>query len=77
MVAIPFVLLMGAIAGGMLKWGNAKAGTMAVGLLFGLLLASTSIGPPIVSAMTTAEQTIVATLSAAVGAGHATSGGAR
>lgn len=67
MASIPFVFLMGIIAFCMVKWGKSKAGGMMVGCLFGLLLATTAVGPPIVSAATSAEQAIISGFAKAVG----------
>lgn len=46
-MTIPLVLLLGFLAFGLVKWGKHKPSGVVVGILFGLALASTAVGPPI------------------------------
>jgi hypothetical protein len=70
MVAIPFVLLMGFIAFGVIKWGSAKGHHVVIGVLFGLLLAGTAAGPPIVGALVHTEEVFVSAIAQAAGGGQ-------
>ena len=66
MITIPLVLLLGLLAFGLVRWGNQKASGVVVGVLFGLALASTSIGPPIVHGLTSFSSSMVKAISSAV-----------
>lgn len=48
-MTIPLVVLLGFLAFGLVKWGKHKVSGIVVGVLFGLTLASTAIGPGILS----------------------------
>lgn len=51
-MTIPIVLLLGFLAFGLVKWGKHKVSGVVVGILFGLALASTAVGPPILAGFT-------------------------
>jgi hypothetical protein len=65
-MTIPLVLILGALAIGLIKWGKQKISGVVVGVLFGLALASTAVGPPILHTVTAASRTVVAAVSSAV-----------
>jgi hypothetical protein len=66
MVTLPIVVLLGLLAFGLVKWGNQKVSGVLVGVVFGLALATTSVGPPILHAVSTASETVVSAISSAV-----------
>ena len=66
MVTLPFVVVLGLLAFGLVKWGKQKVSGVVVGMLFGLALATTAVGPPILHAVTAASKTVVAAISSAV-----------
>lgn len=66
MITIPFVLLFGLLAFGCIKWGTAKWGHIIVGTLFGLVLASTSIGGQIVAGITTLSVALIHAANSAI-----------
>ncbi|WP_166845107.1 hypothetical protein [Isoptericola sp. BMS4] len=59
------VLLVVVIAG--LYVRKVSAGSLVLGALFGLALASTAVGPPILSGFQTALDSLVSAISSAVG----------
>jgi len=65
-MTIPIVVLLGLLAFGLVKWGKQKISGLLVGILFGLALATTSVGPPILHAVSTASKTVVSAVSSAV-----------
>ena len=65
-MTIPLVILLGFIAFGLVKWGKGKASHIIVGILFGLALASTGIGPPILSGFQAFGTAIFGSLAGAV-----------
>jgi len=65
-VTIPLVLILGLLAFGLVRWGKQKVSGLLVGILLGLALASTAVGPPILDAVTSASRTIVTAISQAV-----------
>ena len=69
MITFPLFLLFAFVAAVLVKTGAVKGGALVLGVLVGLSLATTSIGPPILSAMTSATTTAVHTISGVVG-GH-------
>ena len=66
MVTLPLVVLLGLLAFGLVKWGKQKVSGVLVGILFGLALATTAVGPPILNAVSAASRAIVAGISSAV-----------
>lgn len=66
MVTIPLVVLLGLLAFGLVRWGKQKLSGVIVGVLFGLALASTSVGPPILHGLTTMSTTLVKAIGSAV-----------
>ena len=69
MITFPLFLLFAFVAAVLVKTGAVKGGAIVLGVLVGLSLASTAVGPPILSAMTSATTTAVHTISGVVG-GH-------
>lgn len=67
MLTIPLVLLLGFLAFGLVRWGKYKASGVVVGALFGLALASTAAGPPILRGFTAFSAAIFGALGTAVG----------
>ncbi len=67
MLTIPLVLILGLLAFGLVKWGKQKVSGVVVGVLFGLALASTSVGPPILHGLTAFSKSVVSAVSAAAG----------
>lgn len=65
MITIPLVLLLGLLAFGLVRWGRQKLSGVLVGVLFGLALASTSVGPPIIHGLTSFSSSLVKTISSA------------
>ncbi len=65
-MTIPLVVILGLLAFGLVKWGKQKVSGVLVGVLFGLALATTAVGPPILSAVSSASKTIVAAVTSAV-----------
>lgn len=66
-MTIPLVLLLGFLAFGLIRWGNQKVSGVVVGVLFGLALASTAVGPPILGGFTSFSAAIFRALGSAVG----------
>ena len=67
MITFPLFLLFAFVAAVLVKTGAVKGGALVLGVLVGLSLATTAVGPPILSAMTSATTTAVHTISGAVG----------
>ena len=59
MLSIPLVLLLGLLAFGLVKWGKQKMSGVVVGVLFGIALASTAVGPPILNGLNSVSNSIV------------------
>jgi hypothetical protein len=70
MVTAPFFIVLAATAVVAVKWGSAKASHIALGVVLGLSLATTSLGPPILDGITTAVDAVVSTLSKTTGGGR-------
>ena len=66
MVTLPLVVVLGLLAFGLVKWGKQKLSGVLIGILFGLALATTAVGPPILHAVTQASKTVVSAISSAV-----------
>lgn len=62
----PLVVILGLLAFGLVRWGKQKISGLLVGILLGLALASTAVGPPILDAVTSASRTVFAAISSAV-----------
>ena len=58
-MTIPLVVILGALAFGIIRWGKQKISGVLVGVLLGLALASTVIGPPIINAVQVASTTVI------------------
>ena len=67
LMTIPLVVILGLLAFGLVKWGKQKVSGVLVGVLLGLALASTAVGPPILDAVASASRTVVSAISSAVG----------
>lgn len=65
-LSIPLVLLLGLLAFGLVRWGKQKVSGVIVGVLFGLALASTTVGPPILSGLNSLSNSVVRAFSSAV-----------
>ena len=65
-MTIPLVLSLGFLAFGLVKWGKQKVSGVVVGVLFGLALATTAAGPPLLSGVTTVSASIFRALGSAV-----------
>ena len=65
-MTIPLVVLLGILAFGLIRWGKQKLSGIVVGILFGLALASTVVGPPILRAVQVASTTVVQAISQAI-----------
>ncbi|GAA3612960.1 hypothetical protein [Microlunatus ginsengisoli] len=66
MLTLPLVIVLGLLAFGLVKWGKQKVSGVLVGIVFGLALATTAVGPPILHAVTAASRTIVTAIGSAV-----------
>ena len=66
MVTLPVVVLLGLLAFGLVKWGKQKVSGVLVGIVFGLALATTAVGPPILNAVSDVSESVVAAISSAV-----------
>ena len=66
MLSIPLVLILGLLAFGLIKWGKQKVSGVLVGVLFGLALASTAAGPPILRGFTAFSAAIFRALGSAI-----------
>lgn len=51
-MTIPLVVLLGLILFGLIKWAKHKVSGIIVGILFGLALATTRVGPAILHTIT-------------------------
>lgn len=67
MLSIPLVVLLGLLAFGLVKWGKQKMSGVVVGVLFGLALASTAVGPPILDGLNSVSSSVVRAVSSTVG----------
>lgn len=67
MLSIPLVVLLGLLAFGLVKWGKQKMSGVVVGVLFGLALASTAVGPPILDGLSSVSSSVVRAVSSTVG----------
>jgi hypothetical protein len=65
---VPAVLLLGFIVVVCLKTKSAQIGSVVLGVLFGLSLATTALGPPILTALTNMSTAVVQGLSSVGGA---------
>jgi hypothetical protein len=65
-MTIPLVVILGAVAFGVIKWGKQKLSGIIVGVLFGLALASTVVGPPIIHAVQVASTTVLTAITGLV-----------
>lgn len=65
-MTVPLVVLLGLLALGLVKWGDQELPGVLVGILLGLALATTPVGPPILHAVTSASETVVSAISSLV-----------
>lgn len=68
MVTAPLVIILAIATFLAVKYGSAKPGSMVLGVLFGLSLASTTIGPPMLGALQDGMTSVVSSVSAVAGA---------
>lgn len=66
-MSIPIVLILGFLAFGMVKWGKQKVTPIIVGVLFGLALASTAVGPQLLAGARGFGDVVVAAVAGAIG----------
>jgi hypothetical protein len=66
MLSIPLVNLLGLLAYLLVRYGKQKVSGMVVGVLFGLALASTALGPPILRGVNVLSASLVGAISSAV-----------
>ena len=66
MLSVPLVLLLGFLAFGLVRWGGQKVSGVLVGVLFGLALAATAVGPSIISAFNALSASLLTALGSAV-----------
>ena len=66
MLSIPLVILLGLLAYLLVRYGKQKVSGMVVGVLFGLALASTALGPPILRGVNVLSESLVSAISSAV-----------
>lgn len=67
MVTAPLFLVLAIAAFVAMKYGSTKPGGMFLGILLGLSLASTTIGPPILDGLNQAMASVVASVSSVAG----------
>lgn len=65
-MTIPLVLILLILAFGLVKWGKQKVTGIFVGVLLGIALASTAVGPPLLHGISSASAAIVNALSGAI-----------
>lgn len=68
MITFPLFLLLGFVVVICLKTKSAQIGSVVLGCLFGLSMASTALGPPILAALTSMCAAVVLGLSSIGGA---------
>ena len=68
MITFPLFLLLAGITAVLLKTRSVQLGAVVLGVLLGLSLASTTIGPPILAAVTGMSTAVVSGLSSVGGA---------
>jgi len=67
MVTLPlFLILLGAVYVAV-RHGKSSAGGMVLGVLLGLAMASTAVGPTLLTGLTTLSTTVLRAISSAVG----------
>ena len=66
MLSIPLVIFLGLLAYLLVRYGKQKVSGMVVGVLFGLALASTALGPPILRGVSVLSASLVSAISSAV-----------
>lgn len=66
MLSVPMVLLLGFLAFGLVKWGGQKVSGVLVGVLFGLALAATAIGPSLISAFNSLSESLLTAVGSAI-----------
>jgi hypothetical protein len=63
MVTSPLFIILAVAAVVAVKWGPMKVSHLVLGVLLGLSLAATSLGPPILDGITSAMSSVVSTVS--------------
>ena len=66
MITLPLVALLALIAFGLVVWGDEKISGILVGIVLGLALATTPVGPPILDAVKVASEAVFTAISAVV-----------
>jgi hypothetical protein len=67
MVTLPLCLfLLGAVYVAV-RHGNSSVGGLVLGVLLGLVMASTAVGPPLLTGLTTLSTMVIRAISSAVG----------
>lgn len=67
MITVPMTVILLITAVFLIKYAKHKIGGVVVGVLLGLSLASTSVGPSILSGMTSLSRTVIDAASSAMG----------
>ncbi|HEY8717738.1 hypothetical protein [Pengzhenrongella sp.] len=67
MVTLPLFLILLVVAYISVRHGKARPGGMVLGVLLGLAMATTAIGPPLLAGLTTLSTTAIQAISSAVG----------
>lgn len=63
MVTMPFFVMFAFVAFCLVKWGPFKAAPVVMGLVVGLYMASTSLGPPVIEQITDTSRAAINTVS--------------
>ncbi len=66
MITLPLVALLALIAFGLVVWGDERISGILVGVVLGLALATTPVGPPILHAVKVASEAVFTAISTAV-----------
>lgn len=66
MITLPLVALLALVAFGLVVWGDERISGILVGVVLGLALATTPVGPPILHAVKVVSEAVFTAISAAV-----------
>ena len=66
MITLPLVALIALVAFGLVVWGDERISGILVGVVLGLALATTPVGPPTLHAVKVASEAVFTAISAAV-----------
>ena len=69
MVTMPLFAMLALAAFVAVRWGSVKAGPLLFGLLLGLTMASTSLGPPVLDQVTEFSRVLARTAAQVTGQG--------